>query len=127
MIDEKDQLISNLENEVRRLRDENKKLEETVQLMHDLIWQMVREREEQKDGEIFQPDSRKACGDPCMIKRPSGAAPQVSFLRHRLFKNAVHPIPIGLHKKRHSWLSVLVGFQIGLKKSQRRSRDRQVL
>ena len=31
MIDEKDQLISNLENEVRRLRDENKKLEETVQ------------------------------------------------------------------------------------------------
>ena len=52
MIDEKDQLISNLENEVRRLRDENKKLEETVQWMHDLIWQMVREREEQKDGEI---------------------------------------------------------------------------
>ena len=42
MIDEKDQLISNLENEVRRLRDENKKLEETVQWMHDLIWQMVR-------------------------------------------------------------------------------------
>ena len=37
MIDEKDQLISNLENEVRRLRDENKKLEETVQWMHDLI------------------------------------------------------------------------------------------
>ena len=52
MIDEKDQLISNLENEVRRLRDENKKLEETVQWMHDLIWQMVRERDEQKDGEI---------------------------------------------------------------------------
>ena len=45
MVDEKDQLIYNLETEVRRLRDENKKLEDTVQWMHDLIWQMVRERE----------------------------------------------------------------------------------
>ena len=125
MIDEKDQLISNLENEVRRLRDENKKLEETVQWMHDLT-DGQRKRRTKGWGDL-QPDSRKACGDPCMIKRPSGAAPEVSFLRHRLFKNAVHPIPIGLHKKRHSWLSVLVGFQIGLKKSQRRSRDRQVL
>ena len=48
MIDEKDQLISNLENEVRRLRDENKKLEETV-----------REREEQKDGEISSQTAEK--------------------------------------------------------------------
>ena len=56
MIDEKDQLISNLENEVRRLRDENKKLEETVQWM---IWQMVREREEQKDGEISSQTAEK--------------------------------------------------------------------
>ena len=69
MIDEKDQLISNLENEVRRLRDENKKLEETVQWMHDLIWQMVREREEQKDGEISSQTAEKACGDPCIIKK----------------------------------------------------------
>lgn len=38
-----------LEAEVARLREENKKLEETVQWMHDLIWQMVREREEQKE------------------------------------------------------------------------------
>jgi len=48
MMDEKDKLIYNLENEIRRLRDENKKLEETVQWMHDLIWQMVKEREESK-------------------------------------------------------------------------------
>ena len=127
MIDEKDQLISNLENEVRRLRDENKKLEETVQLMHDLIWQMVREREEQKDGEILPARQPKSLRRSMHDKKTFGSSPQVSFLRHRLFKNAVHPIPIGLHKKRHSWLSVLVGFQIGLKKSQRRSRDRQVL
>lgn len=45
MKDSKDQLISSLETEVRHLRDENKKLEDTVQWMHDLIWQMVRERE----------------------------------------------------------------------------------
>ena len=54
MIDEKDQLISNLENEVRRLRDENKKLEETVQWMHDLIWQRKRRTKGWRD---FQPDS----------------------------------------------------------------------
>lgn len=48
MVDEKDTLICNLENEIRRLRDENRKLEDTVKWMHDLIWQMVKEREEQK-------------------------------------------------------------------------------
>lgn len=46
MNNEKDTLIYNLENEIRRLRDENKKLEETIEWMHDLIWQMVKEREE---------------------------------------------------------------------------------
>jgi len=45
MMNEKDKLIHNLEAEVVRLRDENKKLEETVKWMHDLIWQMVKERE----------------------------------------------------------------------------------
>ena len=50
MIDEKDQLINNLENEVRRLRDENKKLEETVQWMHDLIWQMVEKEKNKRMG-----------------------------------------------------------------------------
>jgi len=50
MLDEKDTLICNLETEIRRLRDENKKLEETVQWMHDLIWQMVKEREEKGEG-----------------------------------------------------------------------------
>lgn len=49
MIDEKDTLILNLESEIRRLRDENKKLEDTVKWMHDLIWQMVKEREGEKD------------------------------------------------------------------------------
>lgn len=44
-MDEKDKLIHNLEAEIIRLNDENKKLEETVQWMHDLIWQMVKERE----------------------------------------------------------------------------------
>ena len=48
MVNEKDSLILNLEDEVRRLRDENKKLEDTVKWMHDLIWQMVHERENQK-------------------------------------------------------------------------------
>lgn len=48
MAEEKDQVIHKLEAEVARLRDENKKLEETIQWMHDLIWQMVKEREEQK-------------------------------------------------------------------------------
>lgn len=45
MMSEKDKLIHNLEAEVVRLRDENKKLEDTVKWMHDLIWQMVKERE----------------------------------------------------------------------------------
>lgn len=45
MMDEKDKLIHHLEAEIVRLRDENKKLEETVKWMHDLIWQMVKERE----------------------------------------------------------------------------------
>lgn len=48
--DEKDKAIYSLEQEISRLRDENKKLEDTVQWMHDLIWKMVREREEQKSG-----------------------------------------------------------------------------
>ena len=59
MIDEKDQLISNLENEVRRLRAEKKKLEDTVQWMQDMIWQKVREREKQKDGEISSQTAQK--------------------------------------------------------------------
>lgn len=50
MIDEKDTVIINLENEIRRLRDENKKLEDTVKWMHDLIWQMVKEREAEKEA-----------------------------------------------------------------------------
>ena len=48
MIAEKDKQIYNLKTEVRRLQDENKKLEETVEWMHALIWQMVKEREEGK-------------------------------------------------------------------------------
>ena len=50
MVNEKDSLILNLEDEVRRLRDENKKLEDTVKWMHDLIWQMGRERENHKQA-----------------------------------------------------------------------------
>lgn len=50
MVNEKDSLILNLEDEIRRLRDENKKLEDTVKWMHDLIWQMVHERENQKQA-----------------------------------------------------------------------------
>ena len=50
-MDEKDKLIHALEEEVSRLRDANKKLEETVQWMHDLSWNMMREREGQKDKE----------------------------------------------------------------------------
>ena len=49
MADEKEQRISDLETEVKRLKDENQKLENTVQWMHDLIWQMVREREDPLD------------------------------------------------------------------------------
>lgn len=50
MMDEKDKQIEVLKNELNRLRDENKKLEDTVQWMHDLIWQMVREREAGKEA-----------------------------------------------------------------------------
>lgn len=45
MLDEKDKIIHDLEADVRRLTDENRKLEETVKWMHELIWQMVKERE----------------------------------------------------------------------------------
>lgn len=47
--DEKDKTIHILEAEISRLRDENKKLEETIQWMHDLIWKMVKEREALKN------------------------------------------------------------------------------
>lgn len=43
--------IRALEEEIIQLRAENKKLSDTVQWMHDLIWQLVREREEQKPTE----------------------------------------------------------------------------
>lgn len=43
--EDKDAAICALEKEVARLRNENKKLEDTVQWMHDLIWKMVKERE----------------------------------------------------------------------------------
>lgn len=49
-MDEKDMMIHKLEAEIIRLSDANKKLEETVQWMHDLIWQMVKERE--KGGNV---------------------------------------------------------------------------
>ena len=48
IIDEWQKTIASLEEEIARLRDENNKLEETVKWMHDLIWQMVREREDEK-------------------------------------------------------------------------------
>ena len=48
MSEEKDAKIQELEAEIARLKDENSKLQETVQWMHDLIWKMVREREGQK-------------------------------------------------------------------------------
>ena len=48
MSEEKDAKIQELEAEIVRLKEENAKLEETVQWMHDLIWKMVRERESQK-------------------------------------------------------------------------------
>ncbi len=47
IIDEWQKTIASLEEEIARLRDENNKLEETVKWMHDLIWQMVREREDE--------------------------------------------------------------------------------
>lgn len=49
-MDEKDIMIHKLEAEIIRLSDTNKKLEDTVQWMHDLIWQMVKERE--KGGDV---------------------------------------------------------------------------
>ena len=48
IIGEWQKTIASLEQEIARLRDENNKLEETVKWMHDLIWQMVREREDEK-------------------------------------------------------------------------------
>ncbi len=48
IINEWQKTIASLEQEIARLRDENNKLEETVKWMHDLIWQMVREREDEK-------------------------------------------------------------------------------
>lgn len=47
IIGEWQKTITSLEQEIARLRDENNKLEETVKWMHDLIWQMVREREDE--------------------------------------------------------------------------------
>ena len=54
MEDEKDNLIHSLESELARLQEENKRLEDTVQWMHDLIWQMVRERETGKSGDAAE-------------------------------------------------------------------------
>ena len=58
-----DAKIQELEAEIARLKDENSKLQETVQWMHDLIWKMVREREGQKgdpsDGTYACPDVRE--------------------------------------------------------------------
>lgn len=48
LINEWQKSIAALEQEIARLRDENNKLEETVKWMHDLIWQLVREREDEK-------------------------------------------------------------------------------
>ena len=63
MSEEKDAKIQELEAEIARLKDENSKLQETVQWMHDLIWKMVREREGQKgdpsDGTYACPDVRE--------------------------------------------------------------------
>ena len=46
LISEWEQSMKKLENESARLRDENNKLEETVKWMHDLIWELVKERED---------------------------------------------------------------------------------
>ena len=46
LISEWEQSMKKLENEIARLRDENNKLEETVKWMHDLIWELVKERED---------------------------------------------------------------------------------
>ena len=42
---EKDRIICELEDKIRQLSDENRELQETVQWMHDLIWKMLRERQ----------------------------------------------------------------------------------
>ena len=47
-MNDQEKTIYALEEEISRLRDENRKLEETVQWMHDLIWTLVSEREEKK-------------------------------------------------------------------------------
>ena len=63
MSEEKDAKIQELEAEIARLKDENSKLQETVQWMHDLIWKMVRERVGQKGdpaaGKYACPDVRE--------------------------------------------------------------------
>lgn len=55
--EDKDTTICALEKEVARLRNENKKLEDTVQWMHDLIWKMVKERETAPQASGIQEDS----------------------------------------------------------------------
>ncbi len=42
------QYIQALEQEVAELRAENRRLEHTIEWMHDLIWQMLKERESRK-------------------------------------------------------------------------------
>lgn len=48
MTEGNDKQICELEEEIKRLKEENTKLEETVQWMHDLIWKLVKEREGSK-------------------------------------------------------------------------------
>ena len=60
MSEEKDAKIQELEAEIARLKEENSKLQETVQWMHDLIWKMVRDREGQKGDPA---DGTYACSD----------------------------------------------------------------
>ena len=58
--EEKDAKIQELEAEIAHLKEENSKLQETVQWMHDLIWKMVRDREGQKGDPT---DGTYACSD----------------------------------------------------------------
>ena len=60
MSEEKDAKIQELEAEIARLKEENSKLQETVQWMHDLIWKMVRDREGQNGDPA---DGTYACSD----------------------------------------------------------------
>ena len=60
MSEEKDAKIQELEAEIARLKEENSKLQETVQGMHVLIWKMVRDREGQKGDPA---DGTYACSD----------------------------------------------------------------